>query len=94
MVPRGASNLLLPFFFINAYIWIYPFTGNMYYIQNISDRDAKLFFAQARKVEVDDEDTARSTTGGRVSQSQSRSPSRKPSKAPNGKTGRAASRVV
>ncbi|KAI0093782.1 Mif2/CENP-C like-domain-containing protein [Irpex rosettiformis] len=29
--------------------------GNMYYIQNISDRDAKLFFAQARKVEAGEE---------------------------------------
>ncbi|CCM06441.1 uncharacterized protein FIBRA_08703 [Fibroporia radiculosa] len=29
--------------------------GNMYFIQNISDRDAKLFFAQARKM-VDDDD--------------------------------------
>ncbi|KAI0345117.1 hypothetical protein BDW22DRAFT_1353994 [Trametopsis cervina] len=27
--------------------------GNMYYIQNISDRDAKLFFAQARESEAD-----------------------------------------
>ena len=26
------------------------YTGNVYYIQNICDRDAKLFFAQARKM--------------------------------------------
>ena len=27
--------------------------GNVYYIQNICDRDAKLFFAQARKLSED-----------------------------------------
>jgi centromere protein C len=30
--------------------------GNTYYIENISDRDAKLFFAQARRVLADDEE--------------------------------------
>ncbi|KAH9952029.1 Mif2/CENP-C like-domain-containing protein [Amylocystis lapponica] len=34
--------------------------GNMYYIQNISDRDAKLFFAQARKVSIEEEEARRS----------------------------------
>ena len=43
--------------------------GNMYSIQNISDRPAKLFFAQARKMpELEDVDTERPST--------SRSPSK------------------
>ena len=29
--------------------------GNTYFIENISDREARLFFAQARRVTVDDE---------------------------------------
>ena len=29
--------------------------GNTYYIENISERDAKLFFAQARRVSVEEE---------------------------------------
>jgi centromere protein C len=29
--------------------------GNTYYIENIADRDAKLFFAQARRVSADEE---------------------------------------
>ena len=48
-------------------------TGNVYYIQNICDRDAKLFFAQARKmpedrdgddIESDSELRARSKSAG------------------------------
>jgi centromere protein C len=30
--------------------------GNLYMIENISDRDAKLFFAQARKIPVSEEE--------------------------------------
>jgi centromere protein C len=30
--------------------------GNTYYIENIADRDAKLFFAQARRVSAEEED--------------------------------------
>ncbi|OBZ65784.1 Centromere protein 3 [Grifola frondosa] len=37
--------------------------GNMYFIQNISDREAKLFFAQARKVLRDEEEGASDTQG-------------------------------
>ncbi|KAH8106929.1 Mif2/CENP-C like-domain-containing protein [Cristinia sonorae] len=44
--------------------------GNMYFIQNISDRDAKLFFAQARKMPVEMED------GEEERPSTSRSPSK------------------
>jgi centromere protein C len=29
--------------------------GNTYYIENIAERDAKLFFAQARRVSADEE---------------------------------------
>jgi centromere protein C len=29
--------------------------GNTYYIENMADRDAKLFFAQARRVSADEE---------------------------------------
>jgi centromere protein C len=29
--------------------------GNTYYIENIAERDAKLFFAQARRVSVEEE---------------------------------------
>lgn len=31
-------------------------TGNTYFIENIGDRDAKLFFTQARKVALDEEE--------------------------------------
>ena len=44
-------------------------TGNMYYIKNISDRDAKLFFAQARKMTVADSEAS-------ISRSPSKSRSR------------------
>ncbi|THH23100.1 hypothetical protein EUX98_g8078 [Antrodiella citrinella] len=55
--------------------------GNMYFIQNISDREAKLFFAQARKMpesEEGDEDrstTSRSPSKDRRSESIKRAPS-------------------
>lgn len=42
-----------------------PLSGNMYYIQNVTDRDTKLFFAQARRnIEdmVQDSDRDRSPT--------------------------------
>ncbi|KDQ61227.1 hypothetical protein JAAARDRAFT_32229 [Jaapia argillacea MUCL 33604] len=32
--------------------------GNMYYIENLTDREAKLFFAQARKIPIGEEETA------------------------------------
>lgn len=46
MVPRGKP--LCPILCVeeNAYFIL----GNQYYLENISDRDCKLFFAQARKV--------------------------------------------
>lgn len=40
-------------------LFTYPplILGNTYFIENIADRDAKLFFTQARKVAVDDDGT-------------------------------------
>ena len=46
IVPRGSFSSL----YCVPCILTYSLTGNMYYIKNISDRDAKLFFAQARKM--------------------------------------------
>lgn len=47
LVPRGQLYIVLIFLgFINA-----SNVGNMYRIQNLADREARLFFAQARKVE-------------------------------------------
>ncbi|OCH93832.1 hypothetical protein OBBRIDRAFT_817567 [Obba rivulosa] len=57
--------------------------GNIYYIQNISDRDAKLFFAQARKVvegEYDDDDESPTVVHDR-SQSYAREPGERSSAA-------------
>lgn len=50
LVPRGMNLRDVPSLCARAYHHDSP--GNMYYIQNVSDRDAKLFFAQARKVEA------------------------------------------
>ncbi|KAI0797485.1 Mif2/CENP-C like-domain-containing protein [Abortiporus biennis] len=54
--------------------------GNMYFIQNISDRDAKLFFAQARKITANptEEDADSQASETRGSTSRSPSTSRKP----------------
>lgn len=38
--------------------------GNQYYIENVCARDAKLFFAQARKVPAADEDPPQSVQNG------------------------------
>jgi len=52
MVPRGDHTT------IGHYLHrlINTFTGNTYYIENIADRDAKLFFTQARKIAAGEEE--------------------------------------
>lgn len=40
--------------------------GNHYYIENVCERDARLFFAQARKVPAVDEDPPQNGTPKRV----------------------------
>ena len=52
MVPRG-EYILVNSPFARRVILSLHITGNVYYIQNICDRDAKLFFAQARKMPVE-----------------------------------------
>lgn len=85
MVPRGELSSRPIYQYVSAQSFI-PTTGNMYFIQNISDRDARLFFAQARKVLDLPEEEVESEAGlGRFSQSQSRSPSRKSSRGPSGR---------
>jgi len=52
--------------------------GNTYYIENIGERDAKLFFTQARKVAPEETDDEGTTAGPRRS-SESMPPSRRAS---------------
>ncbi|KAL0946393.1 hypothetical protein HGRIS_012622 [Hohenbuehelia grisea] len=59
MVPRGATNASHYAFII--LLTCVQLQGNTYFIENISDRDAKLVFTQARKMhdEADAEETRR-----------------------------------
>lgn len=50
-VPRGKPQVLHW-----KQLLLTTYTGNMYVIHNVSDRDARLFFAQARKVEKEELD--------------------------------------
>ena len=50
-------------------LWLPP--GNVYYIQNICDRDARLFFAQARKMPEDYNQDAESDSEQQRSRSKS-----------------------
>jgi centromere protein C len=52
LVPRGTA--LLPT--DPCSLLIRPKLGNTYFIENISERDAKLFFTQARKIAPSDEE--------------------------------------
>ena len=68
IVPRGSFSSLYALLVLTCML-----TGNMYYIKNISDRDAKLFFAQARKMIVAGSEGSMSRS---PSKSRSRSASR------------------
>ncbi|KIO28010.1 hypothetical protein M407DRAFT_72414, partial [Tulasnella calospora MUT 4182] len=49
MVPRGEHSRFYPSW-ASANIFSFATPGNQYYLENISDHNCKLFFAQARKV--------------------------------------------
>lgn len=56
LVPRGKHSCKTPP--TSPLLNDISHPGNTYFIENICDRDAKLFFTQARKVSLDDEDGA------------------------------------
>lgn len=59
MVPRGSSLPLPLLICLQHAISDVPCPlGNTYLIENISDRNARLFFTQARKVAMNDEERA------------------------------------
>ncbi|CDO73663.1 hypothetical protein BN946_scf185014.g133 [Trametes cinnabarina] len=87
MVPRGklSSDLLLHYRALTDFSFL---TGNVYYIQNICDRDAKLFFAQARKMPEEAKDP------GAEGETTERARSRSTAVAVRESTGRASSDTV
>lgn len=67
LVPRGMLSSIIP---CQAPCSSTPSSGNFYFIQNICEREARLFFAQAREMregEDDDEEEGRRSSSRRLS---------------------------
>ena len=61
LIPRGTIRISSP------HSLSYSFSGNNYYLENISQRPARLFFAQARKIVAGEDETQVATPVSRKS---------------------------